>query len=289
MKKMSYHKFKAYVVDHIRDYLPEEYREYTIKEDLIPKTNGYLEAITITSNEPNQPAPILYCRDLYAAYQHSGSEEDAMQFAAEIFAYGMNYGKAMIRCIDIEPGKGSIIMTLVNPDFNRKLLAEVPHRKFMDLTIYYRHMMPLPDGTFNAATITNEEMKRLGMTEEELYANALENTPRLLPLWIIESEDNICVLTNEKGVIGASVMLYPGVLAERAELMESDLYIIPSSIHEVIVIPASQHSREQLLQMIHKANQEVVPKEEVLSDTLYYYSRADDAVMVAEASAAEAS
>ncbi len=289
MKKLDYQKFKKYVLTHLQEYLPEEYREFEVREDLVPKTNGYREAIVVNVTDSNRIAPILYCADLFDAYQKSSSIEDVMRFASEIFAYGMNYGKAMLKCVDPEPGPEQIIMMMVGTERNRKLLDGIPHREILDLSIYYRYMFPLPDGTFNAATIDYGQMKREGMTEEDLYARALENTPRLLPLKRLDMEENIFVVTNGNGIMGASAILYPGVLAECADQLGSDLYIVPSSVHECILIPVEIISDSYLQHMIREANLEVVDPKDQLSDHLYYYSRAEDEILMVPEAAEEVS
>ena len=136
MKKLDYQKFKKYVLTHLQEYLPEEYREFEVREDLVPKTNGYREAIVVNVTDSNRIAPILYCADLFDAYQKSSSIEDVMRFASEIFAYGMNYGKAMLKCVDPDPGPEQIIMMMVGTERNRKLLDGIPHREILDLSIY---------------------------------------------------------------------------------------------------------------------------------------------------------
>lgn len=81
------------------------------------------------------------------------------------------------------------------------------------------------------------------------------------------------ILTNERGINGAAVILYPGCLKEIGEITGLDLYILPSSIHELLVIPDDGNVyTHELKHMIHEVNESCVVEEEVLSDQLYHYS-----------------
>lgn len=89
------------------------------------------------------------------------------------------------------------------------------------------------------------------------------------------------VLSNERRIHGAVCMLYPGVLKEMADRIGGDFFIIPSSVHEVILLPdADKGLNEGLKQLIREVNSTQVAPEEVLSDTLYRYDRAEGRVMM---------
>ena len=164
-------------------------------------------------------------------------------------------------------------MALINTERNRELLSDVPNRSCHDMSIIYRYMIPLPDRSFNAVTITNALAEREGLSEERLYELAMENTPRMLPLYTENIGENINVLSNDRGIIGAAAMLYRESLANISEMMESDLYVIPSSVHEIITLPVEDASADKLRKMIYEANRTVLEAGDMLSDTLYYYSR----------------
>ena len=144
-------------------------------------------------------------------------------------------------------------------------------------------MLPLPDGSCNLLTISNAMLDMLELTEEEMFDLALENTQRLLPLEIRDLGSNILVLTNEKGMLGAAVMMYEGTLDTLTDLYDSDFYLIPSSIHEMIAVPVNEDVRESYLKdLISDANRNVLMPTDVLSDTLYYYRCSDGRIVAAE-------
>ncbi|MDD7402867.1 MAG: DUF5688 family protein [Butyribacter sp.] len=93
--------------------------------------------------------------------------------------------------------------------------------------------------------------------------------------------DEPYVITNEMGINGATVILYPNMLEEIGEALRGDFYLLPSSIHEMIVLSAkSGFEKEELRQMVNDANETCVEREEILSDCVYYYSVADRTIRI---------
>ena len=94
----------------------------------------------------------------------------------------------------------------------------------------------------------------------------------------IQQQVPMYVLSNKSRVHGAACILYPDILKDFAAVVEKDLYVLPSSIHEVILLPAEgTEDSEQLKLMVHEINESQVEDEEVLSDSVYFYRRRDDA------------
>lgn len=88
------------------------------------------------------------------------------------------------------------------------------------------------------------------------------------------------VLTNKQKLHGAACMLYPGILKAFAEEIQQDVYILPSSVHEVILVPADADTdREALREIVTEINRTQVAEEEVLADSVYFYSRNIDKVL----------
>lgn len=127
---------------------------------------------------------------------------------------------------------------------------------------------------------------------EEVFAKAKENMERLFPACIVPMSEllgeliGICsvnaeedpvpfyVLTNRKGTMGATTLLYQGVLNQFAETVGSDFYIIPSSVDELILLPDMEGmDAETLNEMVKQVNYEVVSEEKQLSDHVYRYRK----------------
>lgn len=132
----------------------------------------------------------------------------------------------------------------------------------------------------------------LGMTEEEIYAAALANTLRLFPpklmnlgqyvemsiggkLLFGEDEVTTYILTNQKEVDGAFYLMSPEVVGAIAEALEDDLYILPSSVNEVLLVRASELEGgvDELKEMVRDVNETVVSEKDILSYSVYHYDK----------------
>ena len=89
----------------------------------------------------------------------------------------------------------------------------------------------------------------------------------------IPPEQTMWVISNEKGINGAASMLYENELHELAENLESDLYILPSSVHEVLAVSTELTDPEELAQMVAEVNMQKVALEERLSNQVYHYDK----------------
>lgn len=265
----------------------------------VEKNNGVLLEAVVVLGEGERMAPTLYLRDLYEEYQ-CGKEleeiaeqmlalEEEKKREADFSLKGFeNYGKA----------RAHIYYKLVNYKMNRSLLEKVPHVKYLDLAVvfYYR----VENGRFYNATILihNCNLETWGINKRQLMEDAVLNTSRKLPYTLqgmesliadltgetseLAREDELMyVLTNDQKYYGAAVILYPHVLNHIAKLLKRNFYIIPSSVHECILVPDLGHySRIELMKMVKEVNQCQVEEEEVLSYEVYYYDRRKEALMM---------
>lgn len=192
---------------------------------------------------------------------------------------------------DFDKAKERILVKLVNQERNSELLEEVPHIIFHDLAIIF--VCAICDFLDEYATILihNQHLEMWGISLDELYEIGMENTPKLLP-YSFDSMENVLkhlsdgtlpfvtdiamsVLTNQLKIHGATSIIYPGLLKRLANDLDDDIIIIPSSIHEVLIIPyqstISKYSLLNFRDMIVQVNEEQLPDEEVLSDHAYLY------------------
>ena len=137
-----------------------------------------------------------------------------------------------------------------------------PYRMIGDMTLMYGILWKNEKGEDCLIPVTCEHLNLWKKQEEELFAAARENTPRLLPVCLRPMgeflrdflsteekrvmEEEIYVLTNSRGYLGAAAMLYEGVLERFSARVGADLYILPSSIHEVILLPFQGQKKEFL-------------------------------------------
>ena len=271
------------------------------------KINREKDTVTLCGDMGHyKGGPCIYPEDFYRRFTAGESMEEVVRKASEVLftAAGRQYE---IPDFSMEYLKEHVVLQLINREWNTEYLKEVPHRDYMDLAVIYRCIMGRDNDTTASCVITNGLMKQVGITEEELYGMAYNSTMKLLSPRVfsmyemlmqtgrqnhIREEDypedmlkalmmsDMRVLSNSGGMLGAYLLLYPDYFSTIPGDGQ-DMYIIPSSIHELIVLPAAECSKENLLTMIHEVNIGEVAPEERLSDTLYMYDAANKTVRIA--------
>ena len=184
---------------------------------------------------------------------------------------------------------------LVNREKNKKMLESVPYKEVCNLAVVYRCVIETGEEGIGSFVIGNDFMQKYGITVEELDEAANKNEEYIIktvteameeilgtPTEEMPEKDNdLWVLTNKRCVNGATVMAREDVLKGLAEKLNDDLYILPSSIHEVLAIKASFGKLEELRDMVREVNDTQVSEEERLSYEVYRYSREYRALMIA--------
>ncbi len=185
---------------------------------------------------------------------------------------------------DIRP---HLILELVRIEGNEKMLESVPHESIEDLALVYRFMI----GS-ESALIDYDFLDAYEISEEQLRSDAMENAQKTNPVRIRNLRDIIEELSggqvptelpedgdshlyfvgNKNNCLGASAYFYPGVMEHCAELLGGSYYVLPSSIHEVLLLKDDGNVDEhQLESMIADINASVVIPSERLTDHPYYY------------------
>jgi len=276
---------------------------YSVSTHNVTKNNGViLTGILIKANGNFSVAPTIYLNPYYDAY-----EKGDTTFGTVIDEVIDTYERNKInRSIDMkfflnyETVRSRIIFKLINTEKNRELLRDVPYIPFHDLSIVFQCLVS--EERFGNASILihNVHLQLWKVNARELYECALENTPLLQGYELadmdtvleemkalggiddeeiedMQQEVPMYVLSNKSRINGASCILYKDILKDFAMVVDKDLYVLPSSIHEVILLPSDgTQESEQLKEMVREINQSQVEKEEVLSDSVYYYRRSDD-------------
>ena len=275
---------------------------YRVKLNDVMKNNGVvLRGITLMQDDRNI-SPTIYLNPYYDAYEN-GDTTLGTVIDEVIDTYERN---KINRSIDMkfflnyETVKSRIIFKLINTEKNRELLRDVPYIPFHDLSIVFQCLVS--EERFGNASILihNVHLQLWKVNARELYECALENTPLLQGYELadmntvleemkalggiddeeiedMQQEVPMYVLSNKSRINGASCILYKDILKDFAMVVDKDLYVLPSSIHEVILLPSDgTQESEQLKEMVREINQSQVEKEEVLSDSVYYYRRSDD-------------
>lgn len=194
-----------------------------------------------------------------------------------------------------------VISTLLNRKRNEELLRSIPYTPIHDMAIIYRYLVEETENGVCTRIISNKMLGEFGIDKETLLSLAIENTARLYPIKVELLSDTIAslyssdftsqekellpflkiekgqndampmyVLTNRTGILGATVITYPNLLSHLADKLQSSLIVIPSSVHEVLVIKADM-PLDEATRMLREVNSSCVDEDEILSDTAIYF------------------
>lgn len=299
---MDYEIFKAVVKENFSRYLPEEYRDAEIKVYPVKKVNRTLDGLAVLPADGSRIFPTIYVNDMYEHYQACDNLETVLKDAAGSYAKVQENVKGFVPDMDIEHVKDNVIMCLVNTEQNRELLSDVPNRGFHDLSVIYRWVVERTPDAVGSILVSDRVAEEIGMTEEELFRCAVENTRRINPVSVTcmgsmfggipegislpqevreemerakRTADNMWIISNKSGINGAVSMLYEENLHQLAEKLGENLFILPSSIHEVIAMPAEMAGKNltNLIEMVQEVNMGSVELGERLSNSVYHYDR----------------
>ena len=266
----------------------------TVDVQPIKKNNGTVLDGLVIINPSINISPTIYLNPYYHRYLSGQSINDISEDIIKTYKKVMPKKSVNIEFFKhFDQIKDSIVMRLINYDKNMELLNEIPHIRFHDLAIIFQAQIFKSNEKSANITIYNSHLKLWNICINELYKIASINTPRLLPVDIFNMnvllpehlqnsymDNDMYVVTNQSRTYGATSILYNGVLKGIAEELNSNLIIIPSSIHEVLVFPSySDYIDESLNQFIKEVNSTSVLDSEVLSDHAYYYSLKSDIVI----------
>ncbi|MDO4395555.1 MAG: DUF5688 family protein [Clostridia bacterium] len=278
---MKYNEFKERAFNEIMAYMPEEYENYKIQINRIPKLNQTKETLYIYPEHGVAAIPSLYIDDMYNVYMRGASFEDTLRMTVREYVEGMEMGKEMGLANEEMISESNVILQLVNPNKNGEILDAAPHRKWLNLAIIYRFVLFFPGRGCYSTVINNAIAEEHGWSEEYLYQIAMKNTPRIFPQITGKFKESFHVLTNKQGMMGASVVLYDDVLSDIAESENDDLYLIPSSVHEMLAVPKYTVWGNTLNDMLREGNREIIESKDILSDTVYFYDRRKREVSIA--------
>lgn len=265
--------------------------EVTVQK--VVKTNDVkLQSLVIRELEGSNLSPSIYLEGFYNRYLQGMELEEIEQDILKIYRRNKASQNLDVEFFeDWDKVKEKIVFKLVNFDMNREYLKDMPYFSYLDLAVTFNCFLEMGQLGSGNISIKNSHMEMWHVTKKELWDAAYENTRRILKPVLKSMEEaihealgesmeglyaNCCmyILSNRCNLNGASSILYNDVLKAFAERMDTDFYILPSSIHEVILVPLNTGGDVEMYNMMVKSvNAEQVEPEEILSDHVYLYTR----------------
>ena len=304
---MDYETFKQEFAEDIKEKLSQRgYGDVMTSFHDIEKTNQNYEAISVVQAGSNIGVNFNIEND-FASYEHTGDYEGVLASATGVIVGGLD----QIPAVDVnvlmnyEVMKEKLSVEVISADANEELLAKVPHDRIEDLAVVYRFIMESNEDGRASILVNNDLIERMGVTHEQLRADALENSPEIRPVVIQgmnevmkemmgpeayemfgipdDTEEMMFIATVPDKNSGAGVLAYQDFMDQAAEKIGGDFYVIPSSIHEILLVPDNgEVQAEGLKEMVQEVNATEVSPEEKLSDNVYHYDSKEHIFELAE-------
>lgn len=288
---MGFEEYKERVLECVGKYLPEAERYKDIKSVTVNKNNGKI--LTGVGFCEEGACSIAYLEDGYKMFNEGLSIEQTAEELAKCICLKnwdieTNVDKNVTELI-----KDNVFYVLVNTEKNKELLKEVPHREVLDLSIIYRIFVYEDDDVVGSFVIHNRVAERSNMSEDDLYKMAMKNVKEknvpvirsmektlknMLPKENenddFDADSQMVIISNKYGTYGALYLLSKETLRKIATVIGADkLYILPSSIHEVIVLNAEAKEPYELQRIVNKVNSNCLSVEEFLSGNVYEFEK----------------
>ena len=290
-------------VDAVRELVTELAGENVqVTEVQMDKNNGVVRKGLMIKHKDSNMAPTVYLEEFYQEFLWGKSLDEISLSILNTYrktAQSTDFDVEYFR--DFSQMQEHIVYRVINREKNEQLLKECPFIPFLDLAVV-PYVSFSVDGEKNGAILIHKKhLQMWKVSEKEIFAIAAENTPKQLSAGIRKMEDTlrelfavtgiqdrenfekfveeleesdqripIYVLSNQINFYGAACMLYEDVLEMFAQELGEDVYILPSSVHEVLLVPVSKSlPPEEMQEMVRDINATQIPPEEILSNHIY--------------------
>ena len=298
----NFHEFCACVCEHVRGMLGEE---YTISMKSVRKNNNISMDGMLIRYCDSTIAPTVYLNPYYEQYAEGRTIAHIAEEVAEVYRNNSNPWKEEPN-FEFSNIRDRILFRVISRTLNEEELSHMPHVEIGDYAVGFQWTVDTDDRRLGTVRVTDDQMEMWGVTTDELTQLAVANSAREFPPVLRNIEDvlkeilqenggSCCgvtlsemeessekefpmyVLSNSRSHMGASAILALPFLDEFRERIGEDFWILPSSIHEVILVPVSKIAdREKLSAMVREINETQVPPQEVLSDEVYSFREFED-------------
>lgn len=284
---MDFERFKEWAIEDISSRLPEDFEDAELYYEEVRKYGGSYTGLFL--RKPGSAiSPTVNMEQFYGFYLNGAEKEELSCVMADMLQYHVNENDIDMDWIsEYDKAREHFFICLSNAENNSGYLEEVPHILKADLALTCHIMSEIPGEGYVGTVVNDSLIKEYGISKEKLFEDAFENSTVLMPLKLEfaremfgddrerEEKDpfyKMLIISNERHFRGAAALFYPGVLEKVAIEMGGSYYILPSSVHELLAIPADPDLRvSDLQELVMEANLMHVPDEERLSDNVYYY------------------
>lgn len=288
---MGYEEFKDYILKHIKDYLSDDFKDATVSLEKTNKVNITRDGLMVR-RENAEITPTLYLDGLYKDYLGGKDMHIILSEMAEIYM-GDAPGFDLKSLLDKEYVMNNLCIRIINKEWNAPLLEDAPYTDLGDFAITYHVEAYDRGGNCGSYMIKNTHLESLDMTEEDLRKMAVEGCETRHPAvvqdmrevlaemmgddFMYDQDDELSntgfyVVSNDSRIYGAAVLAYDGTLEEISKIVGGDFVILPSSVHELLVMKDDGSlDYSAMTDMVKDVNSSSVDRAEQLGDCAYHY------------------
>ncbi len=305
---MNFNEFVNEVKGNIKLFLPKDYENAEVSVMDYQKLNTTYKGLMV-KKEDETITPTINMNQLYKAYQNQPGvmmESVCRRIADVVMEAPIQVNLKSIMDYDI--AKDNLFIRVSSAEANKDMLANVPHQLKEDLAITYHVAVSMDEEGLSSMLIKNDLLKQYGITAEQLHEDVMKSSPRIMApevssmgammeelvekdLFMMSPEERemlqesikesvqmppFFVVTNQQRIDGAGALFYPEVMDNLGELLGQDYFILPSSIHEMLVLPDNgEVSADELRMMVTEVNATQVAPAERLTNDVYHFDTKD--------------
>lgn len=248
---LNFNEFQEHIKNTILDYLPEEFSDAKVDLQQVAKNNETLTGIIIHQEKVNI-SPTIYLDPFYKDYLSGSKDLDTvMGEIGQIYVQNVpDKNFDVSRITDFELVKDRIIAKVICMENNEKLLEGKPYRQMADLAVTYHVLLSKENGMMTVP-ISDKLMQSWGIAEDVLFTAAKNGMSNFTPVTIKSMTETLMyIMSNTEKVNGAAAIIDPNNMDLARSYMQDDFYILPLSVHEVLLVKQNQMSVKELEDMV---------------------------------------
>lgn len=303
MTMMRMNEFKDYLAENVKDYLPQSYDDAKISfQEVIKNGDQHLTGMTIT--RPGETVvPTIYIDQAYEQYKEGRDIDEIVGSIADIrIEHETSIDAATItsQLMDYDQIKANLQIRVCDTQDNAERLAGLVHTERSDFSATYHVLLQSNEEGQASVSVTPGLMESWGVSQEQLHQDALAADLTREPLFVnmgalmenmmygteltnlLEHPDAgtgmdgmpMFCLTNGEKMNAAGLIMQDDMMAQISEIVGGSYYVLPSSLHELLIVPESTDmSVKELSAMVHEVNETQVAPQDKLSDAVQHYDK----------------
>lgn len=267
----------------------------------VKKDGGDLLNIIFAEHDDAYEVCSVHVEELYVAYQNGIRLNTIVDYICSDVLHAKSiyvYDKTK-ELMDYNTAKSRLFVRLINYDRNADILRDVVHKTLGDIVFTVYAIVDENEFGIVSTKVLKSMVKKWDKNEDDIFNEAIKNTYYLTPPRIYKWEGVLCdesyagesfmndedicdldksfsgnILSTTRKTNGAVAVFLPGVAEKISELLDSDFYMVFTSIHEVMIHSTGSGVDPKDLKLVSQDTlREVTPSSDYLTEKIYKYNR----------------